>query len=139
MLLVTFAGGRADARVAGHSCSATDRDFLSTAQLNLTAVNMLAQQYLAGEAKAADVIRETRDAAAVINGTKPTDRALEKTRRLLNAMFNEYARAIHAKSRERDAGRHIYRAYGLANFAREILADAQPVLATHGCDVAPLL
>ena len=139
MLLVTFAGGRADAHAAGHSCSATDRDFLSTAQLNLTAVNMLAQQYLGGEAKAADVIRETRDAAAVINGTKPSDRSLEKTRRLLNAMFNEYARAIHAKSRKRDAGRHIYRAYGLANFAHDVLVQAGPSLKAQGCDVTPLL
>jgi hypothetical protein len=33
----------------------------------------------------------------------------------------------------------MHRSYGLANFAREILADAQPVLAKHGCDVCPLL
>jgi len=33
----------------------------------------------------------------------------------------------------------MFRAYGLANFAREILVEAQPELAKRGCDVAPLL
>jgi hypothetical protein len=33
----------------------------------------------------------------------------------------------------------MYRAYGLANFARDVLAEAQPALQPQGCDVAALL
>jgi hypothetical protein len=33
----------------------------------------------------------------------------------------------------------MHRAYGLANFAREVLTQAQPGLARYGCDVTPLL
>jgi hypothetical protein len=54
-------------------------------------------------------------------------------------MFTEYGRAIQARSRHRDAGPHMYRAYGLANFAHEVLVQAQPALKAQGCDIAPLL
>jgi hypothetical protein len=33
----------------------------------------------------------------------------------------------------------MHRAYGLANFAREVLLEAQPELAKRGCDVTSLL
>ena len=33
----------------------------------------------------------------------------------------------------------MHRAYGLANFAREVLLEAQPALAKFGCDVGALL
>jgi hypothetical protein len=33
----------------------------------------------------------------------------------------------------------MYRAYGLANFAHEVLAEAQPELRRRGCDVSSLL
>jgi hypothetical protein len=33
----------------------------------------------------------------------------------------------------------MHRAYGLANFARDVLAQAQPALQREGCNVAPLL
>jgi hypothetical protein len=33
----------------------------------------------------------------------------------------------------------MYRAYGLANFAHDVLVQAQPDLLERGCDVGPLL
>ena len=39
----------------------------------------------------------------------------------------------------KDSGERMLRAYGLANFARDVLADAQPALQSDGCDVAALL
>ena len=58
---------------------------------------------------------------------------------LLRAMFVNYARAIRADKHHHDPGKYIYRAYGLANFAHDTLAQAQPALAKRGCDVSPLL
>ena len=45
-------------------------------------------------------------------------------------MFQEYGEAVSLAAKERArAGKHMHRAYGLANFAREILLEAQPALA----------
>jgi hypothetical protein len=57
----------------------------------------------------------------------------------MGAMFREYGQAVRARTHNREAGPHIYRAYGLANFARDILVQAQPKLSERGCDVAGLL
>ena len=45
-------------------------------------------------------------AAETVSRTEPRDPSLAKTRRLLDGMFTEYARAIQARSRHRDAGHH---------------------------------
>jgi hypothetical protein len=54
-------------------------------------------------------------------------------------MFNEYGEAVILHAKGKDAGERMYRAYGLANFARDVLAEAQPALQPQGCDVAALL
>jgi len=137
-LFLATQGGRAEARLV-HTCSATDKAFISTAQVNLSSLSLFAQQYLNGDMKAADVVAQARQSADVVDRTEPRDPSLLKTRRLLNSMFNEYARAIQAKSKKRDAGPHMYRAYGLANFAHDVLIEARPELKRAGCDVDPLL
>jgi len=71
--------------------------------------------------------------------TNPSDPSLSKTRTILRAMFLEYGRAIAAEKHHRDPGKYIFRSYGLANFAHDVLAKAQPALAKRGCDVSPLL
>ena len=138
ILLPVVAGGRAQANV-GHSCSATDKQFISTAQVNLSSLNLWAGQYLQGDAKAGEVVAQARQAAAIVRKTEPRDPSLAKTRALLNSMFTEYARAIQAEAHHRDAGPHIYRAYGLANFAHDVLVQAKPALAARGWDIEPLL
>jgi hypothetical protein len=136
--LALLAGGCGEARLA-HTCSATDKQFISTAQLNIASLDLWAQQYLSGAVKARVVVDQARQAAATVSRTDPRDPSLATTRLYLDAMFTEYGRAVQARSRNRDAGPHMYRAYGLANFARDVLVQAQPALRAQGCDVAPLL
>jgi hypothetical protein len=123
----------------GHTCSATDRQFIETARTNMTALGLWADEYLHGDLHAADVIGETKQATTLIEQTSPTDPSLAQTRSLMTGMFTEYGKAIHAQSRHRDAGPHMYRAYGLANFAHGVLEQARPALAKRGCDVTALL
>jgi hypothetical protein len=116
--LVFLVGGKGRAAVV-HTCSATDRQFISAAQLNMAALGSLSEDYLRGDAKAADVIRQTQSSVIVLHNTNPSDPSLSKTRAILRAMFLEYGRAIRADQRKRDPGKYIYRAYGLATKVRE--------------------
>jgi hypothetical protein len=136
--LVLLNGGNGNAAVS-HTCSATDRQFLGTAQLNMAALGTLSQDYLQGEAQADDVIMQTDSAITSLLNTNPSDPSLSKTRAILRAMFTEYGRAIQADKHHKDPGKYIYRAYGLANFAHDVLSQAEPALAKRGCDVSPLL
>jgi hypothetical protein len=136
--LVLLVGGKGRAAVV-HTCSATDRQFLSAAQLNMAALGSLSEDYLRGDAKADDVIEQTQSSVVVMANTNPSDPSLSKTRAILRAMFLEYGRAIRADKRKRNPGKYIYRAYGLANFAHDVLSQAKPALAERGCDVSPLL
>lgn len=105
----------------------------------MTALGLWADQYLNGDAAASDVIGETKQATQIIRGTAPTDPSLAQTRSLMAGMFTEYGKAIRAQAHHGDAGPHMYRAYGLANLAHDVLEQAQPALAKRGCDVSPLL
>jgi hypothetical protein len=136
--LVLVLGGNSRAAVA-HTCSVTDRQFIGAARLNMAALGSLSEDYLHGDAKPADVIQVAEMAVAGLRNTNPSDPSLSKTRSILSAMFIEYGRAIRADQHHHDPGQYIYRAYGLANFAHDVLADAQPVLTKRGCDVTPLL
>jgi hypothetical protein len=122
-----------------HTCSATDRQFLQVAQLDMASLGAWSDDYLHGDAKAADVIREAQSAARRIRATSPSDPSLAQTRTLMTAMFTEYSHAIQAKARHGDAGRFIFHAYGLANLAHDVLVNAQPGLDVRGCDVSALL
>ena len=135
---VLVIGGNSNAAVS-HTCSATDRQFLGAAQLNMAALGTLSQDYLQGEAEADDVIMQTDSAITSLLNTNPSDPSLSKTRAILRAMFLNYGRAIRADKHHKDPGEYIYRAYGLANFAHDVLAKAKPALAKRGCDVSPLL
>ena len=136
--LVLLPGGNGNAAV-NHTCSATDRQFLGAAQLNMAALGAMSQDYLQGEAKADDVLEQTDSAVTTLANTNPSDPSLSKTRTILRAMFLEYGRAISAEKHHRDPGKYIFRSYGLANFAHDVLAKAKPALAKRGCDVSPLL
>jgi hypothetical protein len=86
------------------------------------------------------VASEAKDAAKRITYVKPLDPALKQSQKLIDGMFREYSRAVTLAAKERDrAGIHMQRSYGLANFARDVLLQAQPELMKRGCDVGPLL
>jgi hypothetical protein len=136
--LVLLVGGKGRAAVV-HTCSATDRQFISAAQLNMAALGSLSEDYLRGDVKAADVIEQTKTSRIVLHNTNPSDPSLSKTRAIMRAMFLEYGRAIKADQHHHNPGKYIYRAYGLANFAHDVLSQAKPALAERGCDISPLL
>jgi hypothetical protein len=137
--MVLVIGGNSKAAAIRHTCSATDRQFLGAAQLNMAALGALSQDFLQGDAQADDVILQTDSAITSLLNTNPSDPSLSKTRTILRAMFLNYGRAIRADKHHSNPGKYIYRAYGLANFAHDILAQAKPALAKRGCDVSPLL
>ena len=138
-VLVVTAGCGAKASAAPHTCTPVDRQFINTVQLNMASLGLWADEYKSGDMVAADVVQQAHNAATIVGDTTPIDPSLKTTRSLLNAMFNEYARAIQADAKHRDASQHLYRAYGLADFAHEVLVQAEPALKARGCDITALL
>jgi len=122
-----------------HTCSVTDRAFIDGAKTNVDAVDLWGQQYLDGDAGPAEVAAEAARAAKIVGAARPTDPSLTQARNLLVAMFTAYRGAMEQRAKHRDAGDQIFHAYGLANFAHDVLLKAEPALAKRGCDVSPLL
>jgi hypothetical protein len=137
--LALVTSGRARPNLAIHTCSATDRQFIETARTNMTALGLWSEQYESGDAGGAELVKQARAGAKIVRATGPTDSSLQQTRRLLMGMLTEYARAVQLQDRHGDAGPHMYRAYGLANYAHTVLMRAEPPLFKLGCDIRPLL
>jgi hypothetical protein len=137
--LALVTSGRARPNLAIHTCSATDRQFIETARTNMTALGLWSEQYESGDAGGAELVKQARAGAKIVRATGPTDSSLQQTRRLLVGMLTEYARAVQLQDRHGDAGPHMYRAYGLANYAHTVLMRAEPPLFKLGCDIRPLL
>jgi len=137
--LALVTSGRARPNLAIHTCSATDRQFIETARTNMTALGLWSEQYESGDAGGAELVKQARAGAKIVRATGPTDSSLQQTRRLLVGMLTEYARAVQLQDRHGDAGPHMYRAYGLANYAHTVLTRAEQPLAKLGCDIRPLL
>ncbi len=136
--LALVANGRARPALV-HTCSATDRQFIETARTNMTALELWGQQYESGEEDGMGVVSQARAGAKIVRGTGPTDSSLRQTKRLLVGLLTEYAKAVQIQERGGDAGPHMYRAYGLANYAHTVLARARKPLSALGCDLRPLL
>ncbi len=135
-------GGGAEAEAArGHTCSATDKRFIQAAGTDMTALSLWGESYKNGrDRRRTTSCKQAEDAAKRVGYVKPHDPSLKLSQRLIDEMFLEYGRAIALAAKERaQAGQHMHRAYGLANFAREVLLEAQPELAKRGCDVTSLL
>ena len=137
LALVTSGGARSN--LAIHTCSATDRQFIETARTNMTALGLWSEQYESGDAGGAELVKQARAGARIVRATGPTDSSLQQTRRLLVGMLTEYARAVQLQDRHGNAGPHMYRAYGLANYAHTVLMRAEQPLFKLGCDIRPLL
>ena len=140
LAFVNLVLGPSDGRASvAHTCYPVDRQFIVSAQLDMASLGEAADDYLRGQAKSAEVIGETKAVMRSLANTRPADPSLTRTKLVLRAMFLEYEQAIQANAHHRSAGQHIYRAYGLANFAHDLLAREQRPLAAQGCDVTPLL
>ena len=136
-LLAAGCGG--SGQPLGHSCVATDRRFIETASVDVTALGSLTVDYQSGQAAPEEVAQQAFDAAERVRHVQPNDPSLRTAQQYLDAMFTEYGEAVTLQSEGKDAGERMYRAYGLANFAHDVLAQAQPELLARGCDVGPLL
>ena len=106
----------------------------------MTAFTLWSDGFRSGELEADEVAQEADDAARRVGYVKPQDPSLKLSQQLIDGMFREYGQAVSLAAKERErAGAHMHRAYGLADFARAVLLEAQPELSKRGCDVAPLL
>jgi hypothetical protein len=140
LVLVTLSSGCSRGEsVQGHSCGPTDQNFIQTASLDMTGLGELNVDYQAGHVEAKEVAQQAFDSAVRVQHADPNDPSLKTAQRYLDAMFQEYGTAVTIQAKGGDAGERMYRAYGLANFAHDVLLQAQPALYEQGCDVAPLL
>ena len=130
-------GGATQARE--HSCGAPDQKFIQTASVDVMALGSLTADYQSGLANPDEVAQQAFDAAKRVTHVTPRDFSLQTAQRYLDGMFREYGEAVQMQSKGEDAGERMYRAYGLANFAHDVLVQAQPALLQRGCDVGPLL
>jgi hypothetical protein len=121
-----------------HTCGLTDRQFLENYRMEMTAVGMYGDNYLAGSAKAQDVIGAAHEAARVVRTSAPFDPSLLVVRHFVPAMFLEYGRAVRARAAGKNANRAMYRSYSIGAQVAEVLREAQPGLAAAGCDVRDL-
>jgi hypothetical protein len=141
--VVFLAAGRAAHAADGdrvhHVCSATDRQFIDVARMNLAAVRLSGNDFFHGAGSAADVVAATKDAGVALGGTSPADASLASARRYFRSMFTEYGRGVKVKERGGDASDHMYRAYSLGAYAGRVLWNARPQLRALGCDVSELL
>ena len=131
-------GAKASSSVK-HSCSAADKQFIRETRLNMIALSKSGHDFIMGQGDAKTVVEDARRAELAVAYVRPNDASLDNARILMRKMFSEYGVAVKQKMKNRDAGPHIYRAYGIANLVREILVDAQPGLEKAGCDVTDLL
>ena len=122
-----------------HSCTATDQSFIRTATIDVTGLGALANEFKTGAVEPQSVADEALDSAERVRHVTPEDPSLRRAQTYLDGMFTEYGAAVALLAKGKDGSERMYRAYGLANFAREVLAEAQPALQEKGCDVGPLL
>jgi len=137
--LVGNSRAQAGDRQVTHTCSAPDHQFLNTVSSNMTQLSFWSDSLVQNETGPGVVVKQARAEAAQVEATRPTDPTFEQTRGLLQRMFIAYARAIHAKFNGGNAGVPMRTAYLLANGVHDLLAAAQPDLASRGCDPAILL
>jgi hypothetical protein len=138
-LLACAAGCAGSSEARGHSCGAMDKSFIATASIDVTALGSLTADYQSGLAGPDEVAQEAFDAAKRVTHVKPRDPSLRTAQKYLDGMFREYGEAVTLQAKGEDGGERMYRAYGLANFAHDVLAQAQAALLSKGCDVEPLL
>ena len=138
-LLACAAGCTGSSEAREHSCGATDKSFIATASVDVTALGSLTADYQSGLAGPDEVAQQAFDAAKRVTHVKPNDPSLRTAQKYLDGMFREYGEAVTLQAKGEDGGERMYRAYGLANFAHDVLAQAQPELLSKGCDVGPLL
>lgn len=137
--LLVGSGRAAPGKTGQHICSAVDKQFVSTVETNMMQLGYWSDQLVSGDATSIEVIKAARSESKQIEATGPMDFSLRASRSLLGQMFREYAAAVRAKALGGNAGKHMGKAFQLANYVHEVLAEAQPEMAAKGCDLTALL
>ena len=139
-LSVVAGNGRAQAaRSVSYSCTAPDRQFISTVSTNLTQLSYWSDALVSHDADPSVVGKEAKSESDQVTATRPDDRTLSATRDLISSMFLEYSRAVSASAHGRGGQNHMTSAWRLAHSVHDLLAGAKDGLAAKGCDVSPLL
>ena len=137
---VLAGNGRAQAaRPVTYSCTAPDRQFITTVSTNLTRLSSWSDALVSHDADPSVVVKEAKSESDQVNATRPNDRTLSATRDLISSMFLEYSRAVSASAHGRPGQGHMTSAWRLAHSVHDLLAGAKDGLASKGCDVSPLL
>jgi hypothetical protein len=139
LLLAVTAGCGSSHGPAAHSCGATDRRFLATASVDVTAFDVWRQDYAAGTMTADAAAREAFDSAKRITHVEASDPSLRTAQDYLDGMFTKYGEAVRLHAQGKDGGERMYLAFTFASGAHDVLAQAQPALQREGCDVGALL
>jgi hypothetical protein len=137
-LLACAAGCSGSSEARGHSCGATDKSFIATASVDVTALGSLTADYQSGLAGPDEVAQEAFASAERVTHVKPRDPSLRTAQKYLDGMFREYGEAVTLQGKGEDGLERMYRAYGLANFAHDVFAQAQTELLAKGSDFGPL-
>lgn len=137
--LVGSSRAQAGQRQVTHTCSATDKQFIQTVQMNMTQLAYWSDSLVHEQVAPGIVVRQAKAESEQIAATSPSDPTLEQTRGLLRSMLMAYSHAVAAKMHGGNAGIPMRTAYTLANSVHDLLTGAQPALAARGCDPSPLL
>lgn len=132
-------GNAASAGTPAHTCSVTDKQFLTTVRSNMDQLDYWSESFQSGDVAPGVVIKQAKAESAQVAATSPNDPSLMTARSLLRKMFLEYGAAVHAKAMGASPGIHVRNAYTLANGVHELLVQAQPAMSGKGCDLTPLL
>jgi len=137
---VLAGNGRAEsAAPVRFSCSAADKQFITTVSANLTQLSYWSDALISHDVAPGVVVKQAKSEAVQVSQTRPQDRTLHATRDLISSMFLEYSKAVAATSRGTNADKHMVTAWRLAHAVHDLLAGAKDGLGTQGCDVSPLL
>ena len=137
---VLAGNGRAQsAAPVSFTCSAADKQFITTVSANLTQLSYWSDALTSHDVAPGVVVKQARSEAVQVGQTRPQDRTLHATRDLVGSMFLEYSKAVAVTAHGLNADKHMTTAWRLAHAVHDLLAGAKDGLGAQGCDVSPLL
>src|SRR4029078_6297391 len=129
---VLAGNGRAESAASvPFSCSAADKQFITTVSANLTQLSYWSDALISHDVAPGVVVKQAKSEAVQVSQTRPPDRTLHATRELISPMFLESSKAVAATSRGTNADKHMVTAWRLAHAVHDLLAGAKDGLGTQ--------
>ena len=120
------------------TCSAADKQFITTVSANLTQLSYWSDALISHDVAPAVVVKQAKSEAVQVGQTRPQDRTLHATRDLLGSMFLEYSKAVAATVERHERGQAHGDRVAARPCRRTICSPARRTgSATQGCDVSP--